>query len=275
MSAIRFDTLKHRTTLTARLEAETAFRVGAGKSLDAVTTDLPVLRAGGESFLVPGSSLKGLFRSSSEQLLRACAPVGQERKFACDLFAKDESGREIACWAIPQDLKDKWDEWKVADRVKATREHLEQNMCRACATFGAQGWAAVARFSDAMVKGASVTVRDGVGLDRDLGRAADRIKYDYEVINPGAWFELRIALENALDWQIGLLLAALDQIDDGAVRIGGFGSRGLGWFSVHDKKIVRRDLTAVLSGTGGELMSEESCRSALSRELHSGASEVL
>lgn len=263
MSAVRFDKLTHRTTLAAELVAETAFRIGAGRSMDAATTDLPVLRAGGDRLIVPGSSLKGVFRGASEQLLRAVAPPGQEKAYACDLFGE-------ACWEISPETKDAHDKLSVAARVEATRKLMSAQMCRACTTFGAQGWAAVARFTDAPVQGATTAVRDGVGLDRDLGRAADGIKYDYEVIQPGARVFLKVSLENAHDWQVGLLLAVLDQINDGAIRIGGFGSRGLGWFSVHDPKVLKRDLSAILAGDPGANKDLKLYQSAVSAELSPG-----
>lgn len=260
MNAVAFDTLQHRSVLRARLVAQTAFRVGAGRALDAVTTDLPVLRAQNRALLVPGSSLKGVLRSSAEQLLRACAAEGQEQRFACDIFGK-------SCWDL-SDQKDTLDALSVAERVVATRKLMAERMCMACGTFGAQGWSAVARFTDAAVQDALVSVRDGVGMDRDLGRAANQIKYDYEVIDPGAWFDLTISTENERDWQLGLLLSGLDQIHEGAVRIGGFGSRGLGWFHVEDLRIVRRDLGAILRASEGTPLDLTALREALNTHLN-------
>lgn len=265
MNAVPFDTLKHRTTLSARLVAQTAFRVGAGRALDAVTTDLPVLRSKNGALLVPGSSLKGVMRSSGERLLRACALPEHERRYACDIFGagccEPESEEE------KEKEKRKLDAMSIQARVAANRALLSERMCMACATFGAQGWSAVARFTDAMVQDALVSLRDGVGMDRDLGRAANRIKYDYEVVDPGAWFELKITLDNAHDWQLGLLLATLDAIDEGAVRVGGFGSRGLGWFAVRDLTLERRDLAAILGATGGTPLEAATLRAALTQKL--------
>lgn len=260
MNAVAFDTLKHRSTLSARLVAQTAFRVGAGRALDAVTTDLPVLRAQNGALLVPGSSLKGVVRSCAEQLLRACAPEGQENRYACDIFGR-------SCCDL-EDQQAALDKLSVAETVVAKRELLAERICKACGTFGAQGWSAVARFTDATAHDALVSVRDGVGMDRDLGRAANHIKYDYEVIDPGAWFNLTISTENEQDWQLGLLLSCLDQIHDGAVRIGGFGSRGLGWFEVQELRVVRRDLTSILRATDGASLDLAALREALNTHLN-------
>ncbi|MCB9765191.1 MAG: CRISPR-associated RAMP protein [Alphaproteobacteria bacterium] len=240
---VGFDRIVARHTLSARLVAKTAFRIGAGRSLDAVTTDLPVVRSGDDRLVVPGSSLKGVFRSAAEGLLASIGPRdGQD--LACDLFADP-------CWKGTDEEERAWkrevDRLPVGERIRANRECLQSRLCQACATFGAPGLSAVIRFADALVEGARVSVRDGVGMSRDLGRAQDGLKYDFEVVEPGASIPLEIRFENAADWQVGLVLAVLDMIHEGEVRIGGFGSRGLGWFvKVEEPTVFRRGLQELL-----------------------------
>src|SRR5690606_22340524 len=65
------DRFERRTVLHLRLEATTAFRIGVGRSHDATTTDLPVLRDAAGVPVIPGSSLKGVVRSQIEALMRA------------------------------------------------------------------------------------------------------------------------------------------------------------------------------------------------------------
>ena len=80
-------------------------------------------------------------------------------------------------------------------------------------------------------------VRDGVGIDRDLGSARKGIKYDYEVVPAGARFEIRIIVENAEDWELGLLLLSLKVIERGELPLGGKTTRGLGWGRLTDLKV--------------------------------------
>lgn len=253
-----FRAVRNRYLIRGVLEARTGFRVGAGRDPHGVVTDLPVLRDGvGRPFL-PGSSLKGVVRSQAERLLRALAHGEEEKRFACDpleyggcLAPKRENGKD--------------------DEGGGTWEWLQDRACAACATFGGLGLASHVRLFDAFPSGAaSVQLRDGVALDRDLGRASDGKKFDFEVGVPGTRFDLRIDLENVMDWQVALVLFALDRIADGSTRIGGFGSRGLGDFGLHDRAVHRLELPDILAGRPGRLLNDETLATILGTLLTDG-----
>jgi CRISPR-associated protein Csm3 len=80
-------------------------------------------------------------------------------------------------------------------------------------------------------------VRDGVGIDRDLGSAKTGIKYDFETVPAGAEFGITIVVENAEEWEVGLLLLALKAIEKGELPIGGKTTRGPGWGELVDLKV--------------------------------------
>jgi CRISPR-associated RAMP protein (TIGR02581 family) len=90
-------------------------------------------------------------------------------------------------------------------------------------------------------------VRDGVGIDRDLGSARKGIKYDYEVVPAGARFDVCIVLENAEEWEIGLLLLSLKAMEQGELPIGGKTTRGLGWGKLIDLKVQQVDKSTLLT----------------------------
>lgn len=82
--------------------------------------------------------------------------------------------------------------------------------------------------------GAIPEIRDGVGIDRDLGTAADRIKFDRAIVPRGSWFPLEMTLEVMRDGEpdqvqvkesINLLMTAIEY---GDVRLGAAKTRGLG-----------------------------------------------
>lgn len=133
-------------------------------------------------------------------------------------------------------------------KLRGEKRHarIRKDACAACATFGGVALASHLRFSDAVVADDHVRIRTGVAIDRDLGRAADQKLFDFEAGPPGARFVLRVHCDNTLEWQVGLLLLAIDGINDGRVRIGGFGSRGLGRF---ERKALRV-ATTPWGGTG-------------------------
>jgi CRISPR-associated RAMP protein (TIGR02581 family) len=70
--------------------------------------------------------------------------------------------------------------------------------------------------------------RDGVAIDRDTETAADGKLYDFQVVPAGTPFEFRAVVENAEDWELGLLMIGLHQFENEMIPLGGGRSRGLG-----------------------------------------------
>lgn len=71
-------------------------------------------------------------------------------------------------------------------------------------------------------------VRNGVALNRDTETVEQGLLYDYEVVPAGTRFDFELTLEHAADWQLGMVLLALQPWERGEMQIGGFRSRGLG-----------------------------------------------
>lgn len=246
-----FDAFVDLTRLEATLVAETGLRVGQGRSMESTMTDLPLLRSHDGKPLLPGASLKGVLRSAAERLLRGLAmnAGGDAARVACDpLLAPCFKGGSDA-------MGDGDDTKETRGRVVEHRKQVSDRACLACATFGLAGLAAHVRFHDACAAG-SAQVRDGVSIDRDLGRVSGGRKFDFEVVHAGARFPLLIEGENLVDWQRGLLRASLRMVEGGGVRIGGFGSRGLGVCRVEELTVTVRTLDDILEARPGEMQDE-------------------
>ena len=229
MSASRvddFDLLRERIILQGTLTTRTALHIGGGAGeLEAV--DLPVVKTSrGEPF-IPGSSLKGLIRSTIEGLLRGAGIEGLRACNPLDDFT--------SCGAH-------------TDRSSTLKEH-----CAVCGLFGSHLVASHVRFSDAHLArhgGLSpLEKRDGVAIDRDLRIAADKRKYDVEVVSAGTAFSLEILVQNPEPWSMGLLLVGIDPLRSGFTALGGFTSRGLGRVDITWTSLTRTTAKQLLSGT--------------------------
>lgn len=109
---------------------------------------------------------------------------------------------------------------------------LRDLSCWTCRLFGAQWLASKVLIKDLYLNEATffhTQIRDGVGIDRDAGRAAQGLKYQFEVVPAGAAFDLEMLVENATEPELGLLWLGLDAFIRGEVLLGGAKSRGLGW----------------------------------------------
>lgn len=190
------------TLLEVVLETRSGVRVGAPAG-DPVGTDSPLLRHPDGRPILPGSSLKGVLRSSAERLLR-----GVDERLACDVLASPCLGN------------------LTADRVVSDDE-LER-LCWVCRLFGSQHRGGRLIVGDLLADRTTTVVRDGVAIDRNELRAVDRLKFDYEVMPPGTRLSGRLRIDDPEPGDVGLLLGLLDLLDAGVITVGGGATRGLG-----------------------------------------------
>jgi CRISPR/Cas system CSM-associated protein Csm3 (group 7 of RAMP superfamily) len=97
---------------------------------------------------------------------------------------------------------------------------------------GDVGHASFLTIDDAIIDARThIEIRDGVGIDREDGTAADGIKFDREVLPQGTKIQLSMRLDQEPNngKQVEALLGAiLETLRDGDIKFGGAKSRGLG-----------------------------------------------
>lgn len=242
--------LDARWTFSGHLVGTTALHVGTGSETSGLSpSDLPIARDGRGRPYVPGSSFRGALRAGLESLLR-----GLDHE-VCDPFDRTEGSPTLSCGERThrrrkdlQDLNESFGEQRAF-------ELAWEESCPICQLFGhlflaSRVWIGDLRLVESS-DGASY-VRDGVGLDRDLRSAAKGILYNFEALPPGARFELALEVDNPRDWEVGLLLAGLDLVGDGYIRVGGKSARGLGRAEVEGLVLQRRTARSFLDGSGAE-----------------------
>ena len=219
-----FDKFKCRLTLEGTVETVTAIRIGAGRSTSPVSADLPVVRDAANLPYIPGSSFKGVLRSYVESILRGftsnkivvCNPTTETE--SCITIQNMNGLRE-------ERRKNKWGDGRFS------KEILDQT-CWVCQLFGSSWYASKLQIRDLHVKPElwfdQYQQRDGVAIDRDTETASDGKLYDYEVVPAGVLFDFHAIVDNAEDWQLGMLYMGLFAFKNGRLTIGGGSSRGLG-----------------------------------------------
>jgi CRISPR-associated RAMP protein (TIGR02581 family) len=211
-----FDTFRNRLEIAGTLTTVTALRVGAGRSTDTIGSDLPVIKDALHRPLIPGSSFKGALRSRLEAFLRGIDP-----EFAIDPTELIERYGRI------KDLKENH---KEEDRV-LTEEILKETDL-VSQLFGAPWLAGKFQVRDLTVVPevwfGQYQDRNGVAIDRDTETASGGKLYDFQVVPAGTPFQFRAVVENAENWELGLLLVGLHQLETEQLALGGGRSRGLG-----------------------------------------------
>lgn len=233
-----FNETSNRAVLRTRITTVTPLLIRAGDTgLDPGGADLKCVRtrhaSAERTVYIPGSSLKGVVRSTAESTIRGREYQGVEG--ACDPLAQATS-----CSS------------KVS-KTESASIHCEH--CLACRLFGSlamkgrasirdlfpwEGDGAELSADDARrVSEANRTqVRFGVGINRISGGVSRGKLFDQEVVPPGTSFWGEIALENYQVWQLGLLAGVVDELNDGFAQVGSSKSRGLG--------VVRMSVESIL-----------------------------
>lgn len=254
-----FHALDSRLRLSGILLTRTALRIGSGGGDAQDAADLPVLRDARRRPLIPGSSLKGVLRSTIEALIRGAALNQTTGLWACDPHDEEENSPERACGSH-----------KAGGRASVD----QTRHCAACRLFGSRVVASHVRISDAQLlwdeesqRGLPppVEVRDGVAIDRDLRVVSGAQKYDFEVVSPGSRFELEVFVENPRPWLLGLLATGFEQIHEGFTALGGFTSRGLGRVEVHWTSLSRTTARDLLDGSPPVLIAPPALAEELAR----------
>ena len=213
-----FDTFKNRLEITGTLKTITALRISAGRSTEPIGTDLPVIKDALGQPLIPGSSFKGALRSRLESFLR-----GIDSSFA-------EDPANFTSSAKNKYVKDLKEQHKDND-LELTRELLKMTDLTSH-LFGSPWIASKFQVRDLTVVPDTwfdqYQERDGVAIDRDTETAAAGKLYDFQVVPAATQFTFRAVVENAAEWELGLLMIGLHQFETEQIPLGGGRSRGLG-----------------------------------------------
>lgn len=205
-----FDRFDNRVILNGTLVTQTALRIGAGRATRITGTDLPVVRTTLGTPYIPGSSFKGALRAYVESLVRSV-----------------NSSREVVCNPVG-DKKD----WCLESAEGMTDDEVIAKTCLVCSVFGSPWLASKINIRDLQVDEeiwfGQFEVRNGVAIDRETETAADKKLYDFEVVPAGTRFGCSFVIENASDWELGLVMLGLLPFERGEAALGGARSRGLG-----------------------------------------------
>jgi CRISPR-associated protein Csm3 len=227
-----FRRLERRYLFTGDLVLRTAMHLGGGDGTLG-STDSPVVRRPDGQPFIPGSSLKGAFRSTVEKLALTIGLPNMELD-ALDLTSN---------WVKAFNTRRREKEWTEEQTVAAVAAEWPVT----AHLFGTQYTASKLSFSDAYLRDEAESVvqrRDGVAIDRDSERAMDRLKYDYEVVPPTVRFGFELLLENPGPVDLGLTCLGLSELRSGLFALGGKRSSGLGRCMLEELQAYALDLSS-------------------------------
>lgn len=223
-----FARFKNRLEITGILNTVTALRVSAGRSLEPIGSDLPVIKDALGRPLIPGSSFKGALRSRLESFLRGVfseIDADQLRHLVANPANENE-------WSITSKEMQGFKNSDYSDRQLT--EVIIQHTDLVSLVFGYPWLSSKFQVRDLTIFDpennwfGQYQERDGVAINRDTETAADGKLYDFQVVPAGTPFEFKAVVENAEEWELGLLMVGLHQFETEQIPLGGGRSRGLG-----------------------------------------------
>ncbi|MEM2057850.1 MAG: CRISPR-associated RAMP protein Csx7 [Thermoproteota archaeon] len=237
------------TVLEGYLINTSPLRVGSGREPPlGATVDLAVLRIPYNDRLIPyipGSSLKGMFRSQATAIARSagfdvCTGLSKETCMDLKRVSDSESEEQILGDYVELRLRRRNSE-------EAMKKFWE-NACLMCKVFGSPGYAGKVHFEDAYPIDkdgnplpVGLGIRTGIAVDRRTGAVMRQALYTVEYVEPGARFRFNILCRNLPNYALGLLGVILRMTNQGQVKIGGFKTRGFGMVRVEDLKFRNRE----------------------------------
>lgn len=234
--------LHNRYTFNGKLEMKTGLHIGGGKVTLSYTDSPVVLTQEGLPF-IPGSSLKGVLRSTIEMFVASLpAELGLH---SCGLPTEDNVN-ELCPTAHQKQIAKKRRDSPDPDKAEVIMREARENLCHTCQLFGSPFAAGRIVVNDLYLINNEWTgttqIRDGVAIDRDRETARHGAKYDFEVVPPTTIFAMRLFVENATAEDLRLISIGLSEFVNGFGRIGGLRSRGLGACTLKDLEIRYMEL---------------------------------
>ncbi|MBO3842807.1 MAG: CRISPR-associated RAMP protein [Candidatus Brockarchaeota archaeon] len=218
-----FDLIKLITRIEGELTNETPLRIGVGREPPlGAPVDIAVYRVDGKP-CIPGSSLKGVFRSLAESI---AASKGIH-------------------------VHSPWDKEEVEREVKSG------SFCPICGIFGSTELASHIRIYDAYPKddSARTFTKTGVSIDREFSAARPGLLFTEELVVPNVVWSFRMDVLNIRflpepddgDPRAGLLKSLLDYLLKMGISVGARKSVGSGLVK------LRQAMWFIYSLEGGEV----------------------
>lgn len=210
-----FEKLQQMVEIKVSYTTKSCLAVGAGREVSFEATDSPVVKVGNQP-IIPGSTLKGVIRSTLESLL------AQEGVKVC-----------IPSATIPKSVRKNEQE----DYVHSIDRKMPcgiNELCPVCEIFGTtaakEGLSGRAIFLDARteepLKSEHLVERTHVAITRDTKSQAGGKLMSVQAVDAGIKFKGTIRLINPKEWQVGGILQALEitkMLGIGSKKTSGYG----------------------------------------------------
>jgi CRISPR-associated RAMP protein (TIGR02581 family) len=247
---IRKDLMERTVIIDGEIRTLAPLRVGGGRGDNLDPTSIAkdtILKDHNGKPVIPGSSWKGIFRSTGERLLslknvEVCSGVGIDN--CLEKRKLDKNFQNL--------LK--------RNKISEAMEMFWTNTCLNCKLFGTKTVIGNLRFLDSVAKNYTLGMRTMVAISRTEGAAANQALVQVEYVEPSSTFTFKLIGYNLPSYAIGYIISIVKTINDGLTQVGGHKSRGFGFVkfsnlkftNIGENKIGEEDVKVDLNSVEGE-----------------------
>jgi len=239
MYLIRKDIIVRNVNVEGIVTNVSPLRIGAGGDYINLVSSAKVmlLRDSNLNPYIPGSSWKGVFRSTGER-------IANERKIkVCTGLTRE---------TCMDEHKSDFEHYIREHQIDEAKELVWESTCLNCKLFGAPSLSSALLFFDSLPSKYNIGVRAMIAINRRTGTVASRAFATVEYVEPGAEFHFRVLGSNLPNYAIGYLIKIMRYLHEDLSQVGGYKSRGFGFirFKELELKVVHR---SDISGSGTKL----------------------
>ena len=236
-----FDVFKNRWEVSGKITLVTPLRIGGGQNAGAYSlSQSPVLLSYDAQTetaqpYIPGSSLKGVLRSTMERIIRtfneneSCVAVGNTREVNDVLCGKDDC---VSCSVFGSK--------KSGASVRVQDCHLSDSVIFGDVLDERPHCTTLCDTRNDLYEKQMGTQRRG-NQTFEVPKTIMRVE---EVVAANTSFDLNINLDNVDERDIGMLLLALDEFNHKRCHLGGGVSRGNGFADVEELKVIKKSVSS-------------------------------
>lgn len=221
--------------------------------------DLRLMDADGRPVL-PASSLKGVFRSTAERILRSMDPGrGSALTPLADATFGLPEGQRDTLGSLPRgEIADSYlNEWlAVTGHDPLTARAVYPRLSPASQLFGATLHAGLVTLDDARLPSGAYVDRPHVGIDRFTGGVAAGATFS-ERLNKAATLSTTLTIVNFAHWQLALLALVFQEINRGYSAVGAGGHKGHGRMTIRVRRMEFQYPEAVYGGQKAGIVSAQ------------------
>ncbi|MBW9141618.1 MAG: CRISPR-associated RAMP protein [Candidatus Aramenus sp.] len=256
---IRKDILVRKVKIYGRVETLSQLKVGkgGGETNPLSPATIQIIRTYDGKPLMPGSTWKGVFRSTGEKIAKGKGVytcTGLSKQTCMDYTLNDSKNRKVL-----EIFQDYLDSNNISEAIKLVWDYT----CINCKIFGGPSIYSAVTILDSIAEKFKIGYRAMIAVNRRTGATSALAKVEY--VEPGSIFPFMLIGNNLPNYALGYIIKIMRYINEGKAQVGGNKSRGFGFVKFNNLTLEVSDYS------GGKLKALDEIDKEVKIELPKNA----